>query len=84
VCYNASYSTPEEVQEVAQTGCDELGGIAKLKSSQPFECRLFFPTRAIFECVGGEQKPFFPSNIRALAPNTPNYQLPTNTPVDAE
>ncbi|MEO5373005.1 MAG: hypothetical protein H7840_01870 [Alphaproteobacteria bacterium] len=57
VCYNAAYATPEEVTDLARQECARTGKEARLLGQTYWQCRLFIPTRAHFECVSSAQAP---------------------------
>jgi hypothetical protein len=51
VCYNALFSKPEEVREVAKEACLGIGEPRLAEQDQRLACPLLTPTRATFDCV---------------------------------
>lgn len=50
VCYNGWFTNEKEVAKLAEDECRKTKRHAYLVSQKPFECRLFVPVQAIFEC----------------------------------
>ena len=57
ICYNSWTATPAQVRALAEKICAERGATAVLERQSTFECRLFYPARADFRCVGGSTPP---------------------------
>lgn len=57
VCYNAGYTTPARIWELAREECALRGNRTPRYIGQfQYQCRLLIPTRARFRCVeSGEQ-----------------------------
>ena len=63
VCYNALFSTPEEVRATAEEACGSIGRPQLVEQDLRLACPLLTPTRATFMCVAPEdqdQDPFSP------------------------
>jgi hypothetical protein len=54
VCYNALFTKPEDVREVAKEACNFIGTPRLAEQDMRFFCPVLTPTRATFDCMPEE------------------------------
>ncbi|MCW8834871.1 MAG: hypothetical protein OQJ99_00725 [Rhodospirillales bacterium] len=62
VCYNAKWTTPQAVRDVAAEGCGRVGLIPQFTYQDTLACPIFLPARAHFNCIKPTAPPV--QNIR--------------------
>jgi hypothetical protein len=51
VCYNAMFTTPDEVRAVAKEACTGIGSPELVEQDMRLACPLLTPVRATFACL---------------------------------
>jgi hypothetical protein len=54
VCYNAMFTTPDEVRAVAEEACTGIGKPQLVEQDMRLACPLLTPVRATFACLQSE------------------------------
>ncbi|MBX6367974.1 MAG: hypothetical protein IRZ04_08330 [Rhodospirillales bacterium] len=57
VCYNAMFTTPDEVRAVAEEACAGIGVPQLVEQDMRLACPLFTPVRATFACLSPTSEP---------------------------
>jgi hypothetical protein len=51
VCYNAMFTTPEDVRAVAEEACTGIGSPHLVEQDMRLACPVLTPVRATFACI---------------------------------